>query len=89
MMAKQLIRFRLPTSVATSEDVAETITQMTHREVYGVELRQRAAYLAERLSMNPLPRNNDREGLGLIDWAEMNKVVGDALGRMRTQWNKF
>ena len=41
-MAKQLIKFRLPTSKASAEDVGQTISEMTHRGVYGVELRQRA-----------------------------------------------
>jgi len=87
-MAKHLIRFRLPTSAATTEDVSQTISQMTHRGVYGVELRQRAAHLAERAGMNPTPRNIDREGMGLIDWPEMNKVVGDALDRLTAKWKK-
>lgn len=87
-MAKHLIRFRLPTSAATTEDVSRTISQTTHRGVYGVELRQRAAYLAGRACVNPTPRNIDREGMGLIDWPEMNKVVGDALYRLTTQWKK-
>jgi len=88
-VAKQLIRFRLPTSAATSEDTTETITQMTHRGVYGVELNRRATYLAKREGLSPKPRNNDREGLSLSDWPEMNKAVGDALGRLRTQWKKL
>ena len=87
-MAKQLIKFRLPTSAATTEDVGQTVSQMTRRGVYGVELKYRAAYLAERASMNPRPRNYDREGFGLVDWPEMNKAVSDALDRLKTQWKK-
>jgi len=45
-MAKQLIRFKLPTSATTIEDIIEAITQMTHRGVYGVELKRRAAILS-------------------------------------------
>ncbi len=26
---------------------------------------------------------------GLVDWQEMNKAVGDALGRLTMQWKKF
>jgi len=38
--------------------------------------------------LNPTPRNIDREGMGLIDWPEMNKAVGDALDKLTTQWMK-
>jgi len=78
----------LPTNAAATEDVSQTISQVTHRGAYGVELRPRAAHLAERAGLNPTPRNIDREGMGLIDWPEMNKAVGDALDRLTTQWMK-
>lgn len=88
-MAEKLIRFRLPTCENTTEDIAAAVSQLTHRGVYGVELSQRAAYLADRAGMNPKPRKFDREGWALVDWPEMNKAVGDALGRLRTEWKKF
>ena len=87
-MAKQLIKFRLPTSAATTEDVGQTVSQMTRRGAYGGELKHRAAYLAEREATNPTPRNYDREGFGLVDWPEINKAVSDALDRLTAKWKK-
>jgi hypothetical protein len=66
----------------------KTISQMTHRGVYGVELKRRAGYLAERAGMTPTPRKCDREGFGLIEWPEMNKAVSSALDRLTIQWKK-
>lgn len=88
-MPRELIKFRLPTSAATTEEITETIPQMTHRGVYGVELRQRAAHLAERERMSPEPQKTERKGWGLVDWKEINKAVGDALGRLSKQWKTF
>jgi hypothetical protein len=81
---------RLPFALLldTTKDVGQAISQMTNRGGHGVELRQRAAYLTERAGMNPTPRNIDREGMGLIDWPQMNKAVGDALDKLTKRCKK-
>lgn len=92
-MSKTLLQFRLGTLDPEQRLLDDAIQQMTTRGTYGMELTERARHQAERrqkrLEDGKMPRDKDREGLGLTDWKEMSSVVGHALDQLGKRWGRF
>ncbi len=90
---KSLLHFRLGTLNPQQHLFDEAIQQMKTRGIYGMELKERARHQEERkqvrLATGKTPRSKDREGLGLVDWPEMNSVVGHALDGLENRWSGF
>ncbi|MDO6483093.1 hypothetical protein [Shimia thalassica] len=92
-MRISLLQFKLGTLAPQQHLLNEAIRQMTTRGIYGMELKERAHHQDERkqvrLTTGKMPRNKDRESLGLVDWQEMNTVVGHALDELGRYWHDF
>lgn len=90
---KSLLLFRLGTLNPQQPLLNEAIQQMTTRGIYGMEMKERARHQEERkkvrFATGKMPRSKDREGLGLVDWPEMNTVVGHALDGLGQYWHGF
>ena len=92
-LTKPFLSFKLGTVEPWQHLLEDAQAQMRTRGVYGLELRQRARALEEREQKRTLgeklPGNQDREGLGLIAWEEMNVVTGKALDELTRRWHGF
>lgn len=92
-LAKPFLSFKVGTIEPRQHLLEDAQTQLQSRGVFALELRERARRTEERERMRAtrqnLPRNTDREGLGLDDWREMNDVVGRALDELGRRWRAF
>ncbi|WP_037374552.1 hypothetical protein [Sediminimonas qiaohouensis] len=92
-LTRPYLTFKLGTTEPWQHLLEDAQAQMRTRGVYGLALRHRARALEEReqlrASGQKLPRNQDREGLGLKAWEEMNVVTGKALDELTRRWRGF
>lgn len=92
-LTKPFLGFKLGAVDPGQYPLEDAKDQMHTRGVYGIELRNRALQLEEREQMRGsgqrLSNYNDREGFGLQDWPEMNKVIGQALDQLQRRWRHF
>ena len=92
-LTKPFLSFRLATIDSWQHLLDDAQVQMNTRGVYGLELRHRARAFEERAAQHASARKatppNDREGLGLIAWQELNEVFGKALDELTRRWHAF
>lgn len=92
-LCKPFLSFRIGTVEPWRHLADDAETQMRTRGVYGMELRERARAIEEREKLRgsgvELPRDRDRAGAGLVDWPELNDVVGKALDELGRRWRGF
>lgn len=90
---KSQLQFRLGTLNPQQHLLNEAIQQMKTRGIYGMEMKERARHQEERkqvrLATGKMSRSKDRDGLGLVDWPEMNTEVGHALDGLGNRWSGF
>jgi hypothetical protein len=92
-LTKPFLSFRLATIDLWQHLLDDAQAQKNTRGVYGVELRHRARAFEDRAAQHTSVRTatptNDREGLGLKAWPEMNEVVGKAQDELTRRWRSF
>lgn len=92
-LTKGTLTFKLPEIEPFEHLMEDAKAQLRTRGVYGIDLRTRALHLEKREQLRSsgqkLPRNQEREGMALKDWTEMNKVVGAALDGLTRRWKGF
>ncbi|MDZ7710637.1 MAG: hypothetical protein U5K36_11700 [Roseovarius sp.] len=92
-LTRPFLSFRLATIDPWQHLLDDAQAQTNTRGVHGLELRHRARAFEERAAQHASARKatppNDREGLGLTAWQEMNEVVGKALDELTRRWHAF
>ncbi|WP_147094992.1 hypothetical protein [Roseovarius sp. TE539] len=92
-LTRPFLSFKLASVDPLQYRLDDAQAQMHTRGVHGLELRHRARAFEERAVQHASARQstppNDREGLGLTAWPEMNDVVGKALDELTRRWRGF